>query len=377
MPGIARRFADLDGDPAFSGRYVRSANVRIRNAARSPSIDDPRTPERPAIERTFRNQVITQGERTPRRSPVTSPFVRRRRLAAEIRALREEQDMTAEDLARLLHRSRMKISKLENARVRPDLAEIMKILDLLGVTGDRWQQIVTIARDAAERGWWDTYGDSMGPRQRLYADIESGAETIRGYNQSNIPGLLQTPEFTWALIELDNAERDWLGYLPERCVEARQKRQEVAFRSGGPHVEMILDEFVLRRLAVPAPVMASQLRHVVRAVTDQPRFTVRVLPLDARLSPGRLPQSAFVTYTFPDRDDPPMAVAETGHTDLVHTLPHEVARYERQYERLQQVSLPALESLSLLADAADRLSEETDSPRESESPLAQVQPQQP
>lgn len=31
----------------------------------------------------------------------------------------------------------MKISRLENAHGRPDLAEVMKILDLLDVSGDK------------------------------------------------------------------------------------------------------------------------------------------------------------------------------------------------------------------------------------------------
>jgi hypothetical protein len=53
-----------------------------------------------------------------------------------------------------------------------------------------------------------------------------------------------------------------------------------------------------------------------------------------------------------------MVVAETTNTDLVHTAPHEVARYERLYDRLRQATLPALESISLLADTADRLSEQ-------------------
>jgi transcriptional regulator with XRE-family HTH domain len=100
---------------------------------------------------------------------MTSPFVRRRRLAAELRTLREERGLTADKVSRLIHQSRMKISKLENAHIRPDLADVMKILDVLGVTGDKWHEIIRIARDAAEKGWWDSFGDAMGDRQRLYA----------------------------------------------------------------------------------------------------------------------------------------------------------------------------------------------------------------
>lgn len=125
---------------------------------------------------------------------MTSPFVRRRRLGAELRTLREQSGMTADELARRIYRSRMTISKLENARCRPDIGDVVKIMKILGVTGDRFDALFKIACDAAERGWWDSYGDAMGPRQRIYADLESGAASIREYNQFTIPGTLQTPD---------------------------------------------------------------------------------------------------------------------------------------------------------------------------------------
>src|SRR5690606_39103670 len=82
-----------------------------------------------------------------------------------------------------------------------------------------------------------------------------------------------------------------------------------------------------------------------------------VLPLDARVPPGRLPASAYTIYTFPDPDDSRLVVAETSNC-LVHTTPDEVAGYERIHDRLRQAALPALESLSLLTDTADRLNEQ-------------------
>jgi transcriptional regulator with XRE-family HTH domain len=179
---------------------------------------------------------------------VASPFVRRRRLAAELRTLREQRGMTADRLACLIQQSRMKISKLENAHIRPDLAEVMKILDVLGGTGEKWHDIIRIARDAAERGWWDAYGDAMGDRQRLYADIESGAKTIREYQPGAMPGILQTPDYTWALIEHAKAEGP-ITYIPERLVEARLQRQRTVLRTGGPEYEVILDEVGFRRFS--------------------------------------------------------------------------------------------------------------------------------
>ena len=74
----------------------------------------------------------------------------------------------------------------------------MRILDVLNVGEKRWEQIMTIAREAQERGWWEKFADEMGPRQALYANLEAGARSISEYQMTFLPGLLQIPAFTEA-----------------------------------------------------------------------------------------------------------------------------------------------------------------------------------
>ncbi len=293
---------------------------------------------------------------------MTSPFVRRRRLAVELRTLREERGLTAEQVAKRIHQSRMKISKLENAHIRPDLAEVMKILDVLEVTGEQWHEIIRIARDAAERGWWDSYGDTMGNRQRMYADLESGAKSIREYHQSTIPGGLQTPDFIWFMVEMAKAEGA-IDFAPERLMEARLRRQEQLLSPNGPSYEVVLDEVVVRRPTAPREVMHGQLRSLIETATRQPRVTVRVLPLAADFTGRLLPKSAFFLYSFPDPADPPMAIVDTVSTDIVHIAHEEVMRYTQRYEHLRQAALSAAASLGLLTDAADQLQNRIESSR--------------
>lgn len=285
-----------------------------------------------------------------------SPFVRRRRLADELRTLREKHDMTAEDLSRKIFRSRTTISKLENARCRPDVGDVMKILQALNVTGDEWRDIVTLAGDAADRGWWDAYGNTMGARQRMYADIESDADTIRGYYQVAIPGILQTPDYTWALVDLERGNGP-VTYKPERMVKARLERQRSALRPGGPTTSLLLDEFLLRRLAVPAEVMSAQLRHLVQTVSAKSHISLRVLPVNADIAGGFFAKSPFSIYTFPDVDDPPIAVADTVNADIVHAESNEVTRYVELHRRLSDASLSAVRSLGLLEERANELDE--------------------
>ncbi|WP_103938608.1 helix-turn-helix domain-containing protein [Thermomonospora echinospora] len=283
-------------------------------------------------------------------------------MGAALRALREERRMTADDMARRLCCSRAKLSKLENGHLRPDLAEVMKILDFLEVTGQRWEEVVKLARDAAERGWWDGYGLAMGDRQRMYADIESGADSIREYNQFAIPGTLQTEDFMWEMVKLAEAERD-IDFVPDRMVEARLRRQEQLLGQKGPRYEVILDEVVIRRPTVPPEVMIGQLRHLTETATRHPRVTVRVLPLVADFTGRLLPLSAFFLFTFPDPADPPMAIVDTVNTDIVHVDHDEVMRYTRRYEHLREIALSGAASLGLLIDAADDLEQRIGSSR--------------
>lgn len=66
-----------------------------------------------------------------------SPYVRRRRLAAELIQPREEHGYSAERLCKEAKIAKQKLSRIENARVRPDQGEIMRVLDHFRVDEQR------------------------------------------------------------------------------------------------------------------------------------------------------------------------------------------------------------------------------------------------
>ncbi|MBA9004840.1 helix-turn-helix domain-containing protein [Thermomonospora cellulosilytica] len=291
-----------------------------------------------------------------------SPYICRLRLGRELRRLREEHNLTAGDVARLTFQSRSKISKMENAQVRPDLADVLKILEVFEVTGREWDRLFHLARDAAEKGWWDRYGISTGHRERLFASLEAGAASISVYSQTNFPAILQTPEFTSALIDLDRNQGP-LGYRPERMANARVQRQEHLLRPDGPRCETVLEDSILYRLNVPPAVMIAQIRHLLKVMSDHPRITLRVLPHDVLIPGGLLPQASFFLFTFPTPDDLPVAVVDTATTDLVLTESHDVDRYMKQYDRLRAAALSPLDSTAFLKQVLARLTEQAGSGR--------------
>jgi transcriptional regulator with XRE-family HTH domain len=281
------------------------------------------------------------------------------RLAAELRALRTDAGLTHEQLAKRIGQSRAQISRLENGHV-VDQADIIQILDTLGVDGDRWTQIITIAREAGERGWWES-NKAMGERQAMFANLEAGAATIREFQMTFIPGLLQTPEFTRARVEADR-DAGSVGYNPRKAVEARMGRQRMLRRPGGPMYEVIIDEVAVRRLAAPTEVVKKQLYQLAATVNGHPKITVRVLPVDAVIGGFSVPRSAFSLYTFPDPNDPTVVTVDTVTDDLVLTDEDAVRRYDELYGRLREAALPMNDSLEFLIQAAKALPDHREVP---------------
>ena len=281
-----------------------------------------------------------------------SPYVRRLRLGTELRGLRAGAGLTHEQLAKKIGESRAQISRLENGHV-VDQADVMKILDALGVDGERWTQVMTIAREAGERGWWEST-KGMGDRQALYANLEAGATTIREYHQTFLPGLLQIPEYAAARTEA-LAVLESLGGTADGVMAGRLGRQRMLRRPGAPTYEVIIDELTVRRFTASPEVIKKQLYHLATTVNGDPKISLRVLPITARIHGYAVPRCTFSLYTYPDPGDPAVVAIDTVTDDLILTEPADVATYEQLYTRIREAALSDLDSLDLLTKAAIEL----------------------
>lgn len=281
---------------------------------------------------------------------MTSPYVRRLRLAAELKNLRTRAGLTHEELAKKTGQNRAQISRLENARV-VDQKDVITILDALEVDEGEWDRILGIARDAGERGWWESHR-SMGDRQALYADLEAGAAKIREFHMAFMPGLLQTPAYTRARAEADHLTQGF-AVSADDMVEACRLRQRMV--RNGPRYEVILDEVAVTRLAVPPEVAKAQLYHIGALANAVDTYTVQVLPSDAVIVDYAMPRSSFSIYTFEDPDDPDVVVVDTITEDLVRTEDTYIRRYLDLFAGVQDAAMSVDESADLLMAAAAKM----------------------
>src|SRR6266851_2380506 len=128
-----------------------------------------------------------------------APPVRRRLLGAALRRFREQAGLTLEDAARILECDRSKISRIETGQrgVRPK--ELRELLVEYGVDDTRKDALVTIARQAHQAGWWQSYSHVLSDAYQDFISLEASAATIWTYEAQLVPGLLQTEDYARAI----------------------------------------------------------------------------------------------------------------------------------------------------------------------------------
>jgi len=275
-------------------------------------------------------------------SSAQSPTVRRRRLALELRRLRDAARLTCEEVADRLECSASKISRIETGRVSVSPRDVRDMLEIYGVPEEQRDSLVQLARDSKQKGWWHAYSDHVQPQLATYLGLESAASEIRVYQVHRIPGLLQTPDYargTFAagrLSSSDPSEDLQVALLSERQRQARENP---------PLVWAVLDEATLRREVGGPEVMRAQIEHL-RDLSALPNFFVQVIPLrNGSYLPMDIP---FVIMSFPDRLDPDVVCMRypTGALWIEDTA--EVGRYAMFFHHLQAAALSFDESVHLM-----------------------------
>jgi len=223
----------------------------------------------------------------------SSPMVRRRRLAAELRGIREGKGKSGESVAAALKWSPSKVSRYERARTGLRPREVERLLDFYQITGPRRALLLSLAEDAAQKGWWEEYGGSLAEDYQQFIALEHEAASMDIWHVDVVTGLLQTESYARHIISSYSRVEPVTPGMISRMVNVRLRRQQVLDREG-LRLSVVLDESVLKRRIGDESVMYEQLQHLARAA-DRPNLTVQVLPLDA---PHAVFGESFVIFGF-------------------------------------------------------------------------------
>ncbi|MER6817361.1 helix-turn-helix transcriptional regulator [Spirillospora sp. NPDC000708] len=269
------------------------------------------------------------------------PTARHRRLAAELRRLREQAELTPETAAGILGWSRTKLVRIETAKNLPTVPDVAHILETYGGSAAVRAALLQLARDIRTRGWWTSYHDVLAGS---YAELEDAADRIRSWQTEVVPGLLQTPEYARVLIEgefpRDPAEVD-------RRLQARMTRRARLARTDAPTFEVLLAEEVLRRPVGGREVMIGQLAALLEA-GRRAGTTVRVVPMAIDYRPA-LGLGSIVLFQFTAPLELDTAYVDTIAGGMYIEDIAQVARCSVTLDRISDAALPLKESVDLIA----------------------------
>ena len=283
-----------------------------------------------------------------------SPTVRRRRLAAELRRLRDGARLTGDQVAERLGWSPSKISRYELARTGLNPADVGKLLDLYGVDGRQRDELLALAREARLRGWWQAYSDALPEDFLAFIGLEAEARSVRQWHAEVVPGLLQTQAYAREVLRGFQKVAIVTPRQIERRLQARLERQQLLLREPPPELHIVLDESVLLRRLGDNATMDAQLRRMAE-VSQLPSVTLQILPLD-RQHPLML--GSFVLLTFGDERQATLHdVVSTEHLTSEQNLEDEADTYTYRlaFDFLTEVSLGPDESLELITETAGRV----------------------
>jgi len=266
-------------------------------------------------------------------------------LGARLRELRTEAGLTGRQLASALGWLPSKVSKLENGKQTPSLADL-----------DAWARGVGNPESAAElrgrlRGFETRYRSwrrqlASGHRARQEAGIVELAQTrvMRGAEFGVIPGIFQTAEYARAVltryVELRGTPRD-----VEPAVSARMRRQEALYEPGRQFHALIW-EGALRVLICRPDVLVGQLDRLT-GLLGMDTVSLGIIPFEAplKIAPG----DGFWIY------DDRLVISETWNAEMWLDDTADVALFTKIWDTLNGSAFYGPQAHRLIARARSAL----------------------
>jgi hypothetical protein len=207
------------------------------------------------------------------------PTALRIMLGAHLRRLREESGITRSDAGWAIRGSESKISRLELGRVGFKVRDVDDLLTLYKVEDpDERERLLDLAKQANNPGWWQRWDDVTPTWFHSYLGLEMAAELIRTFELQFVPGLLQTPDYARAVVQLGR-DRPLPAAEVERLIALRMGRQQVLTRKRSARLWAVIDEAVLRRPIGGTEVFRAQLEYLLEA-SQRHNVTLQIIPFD-------------------------------------------------------------------------------------------------
>ncbi|GIJ44341.1 transcriptional regulator [Virgisporangium aliadipatigenens] len=276
-----------------------------------------------------------------------SPSSRERRLADELRTLREAAGLTGKDAADRLGWSPSKVSRIESARVGISAEDLARSLELYDASPAQAERLSRTAESARSKGWWEPFADLLTADYTNLIRLEAGSRAVDAYCAVVPHALLQTPGYAETVICSSRAKPSDLEF--QRRVDMHRRRQNLLREDGQVRFSAVIDESVFHRLLPDPAVLRAQFTRLAE-LAEWPNVRIQVLPFGAGLPPVTAGSFCILESEATGLAD--VVYLENKTRAFFVDAEREVYLYTQDYTMLQEMALPPDESLDYMRRAA-------------------------
>jgi transcriptional regulator with XRE-family HTH domain len=269
---------------------------------------------------------------------------RARALGRALREAREETGIKLRAFADVLGRDPGLLSRWETGERTPTSEQVAQILTKLDVKGDRFDEIIALARGAHSPRWLAVTIPEQRQQFAALLELEETATRVTIITPLLMPGLLQTNDYIRTIMIMGAPP----GEVSARLA-ARIGRKEVLVRPKPLHLFALVGEAALRQLVGSAEIMAGQLRYLL-TMASWSNVDVRVIPFESGWHPGL--EGPFVLLE--SKQWSPVVQLESRRSLLLLHEEADVVPYQDAAELVSNVALGPDESAGLISDYAER-----------------------
>lgn len=277
------------------------------------------------------------------------PTVRARQLGRALEQALHARGWNATEVSKALGWSPSKTSRMLSGKRCASRVDVSAFLAICGVVGVRRDELLDLVDDVYEPMWWQDFGSRLPVRLQPVADNENEATAITCFHPTQVPTLLQVPEYTSALLAAqliipDREIDDRVGHVATRQRIFDRTFQHMRFTA-------FLDEHTLTGAAIGTgavgdEVMSAQVHHLLRMAV-RPTIEIRLLPEDSgAILAGPFSLLEFNTHSPVVCLEQPTCIGFLEHPDTIKA-------YRRIIAELNRRALSEPDTRARLAEIAD------------------------
>jgi transcriptional regulator with XRE-family HTH domain len=277
-----------------------------------------------------------------------SPTLRRRRLAQQLRGLRDAAGLTSAEVARRLEWNPSKLTRMERPgeAKRYNVRDVRDLCDTYQVTDEHTRErLVQLARDGAKKGWWDSYDKMLSGETVTFFGLEAEAAKVLIFEPLAVPGLLQTEEYARAIVA--GAAGELADEQAQARVEVRMRRQKSLYESPAMDLVAIIDEAALHRQVGSPEITRAQIEYL-KEQARLPNVVLHVIPFASGAHAGM--SGSFNILQFPEPGDLDAVFADLVAGQMFIEDDKEVRLYHAAFLHLLGAAASPANTLEMLTD---------------------------